>query len=127
KINVVGMKKIADYAGKLIQHLASEPARPEYVYVPRPFQPGKAKGPRLGIIPNYDSAQEGVLVGGVSDKGPAALAGLKKGDLIVDIAGKAVKNLQTYMVIMGQQRSGQALEVGVLRDGKKLTFKVVPQ
>ena len=50
-------------------------------------------------------------IGGVTDGGPAAQGGLKAGDLIVDLAGKTVKNLNTYMVIMAQQQSGQVLEV----------------
>jgi hypothetical protein len=47
--------------------------------------------------------------------------------LIVELGGKAVKNLNTYMVIMTQQQRGQPLEVAVIRDGKKLTLKVVPR
>jgi hypothetical protein len=31
------------------------------------------------------------------------------------------------MVLMGQQQSGRALDVTVLREGKKLTLKVTPQ
>jgi hypothetical protein len=128
KINVSGMRQIADLAEKVILTLASDPQRPEYVQVASSFTPSTAgKGPRLGIMPNYDETKEGVLVGGLTDGGPAAKGGLKAGDLIVELAGKSVKNLNTYMVIMAQQRSGQALEVGVLRDGKKLKLKVVPQ
>ena len=67
------------------------------------------------------------MVGGVADNGPAALAGIKAGDIIVEMAGKSVSNLNTYMVIMAQQKSGQAMEVAVVREGKKLTLKVVPQ
>ena len=74
-----------------------------------------------------DAAGHAPPVGGVADNGPAALAGIKAGDLIVEMAGKSVSNLNTYMVIMAQQKSGQAMEVAVIREGKKLTLKVVPQ
>ncbi len=128
KINVAGMRQIADLAEKVIATLATDSQRPEYVQVASSFSPTGGKGgPKLGIMPNYDEAKEGVLVGGLADDGPAAKGGVKTGDLIVELAGKEVKNLNTYMVIMAQQRSGQELEVGVLRNGKKLKLKVVPQ
>jgi hypothetical protein len=128
KINVPGMRRIVDLAESVILDLASNPARPEYVQVASKSSPGAGKGgPKLGIMPNYDEDKEGVLIGGVTDDGPAAKAGLKEGDLIVEMAGKAVTSLNTYMVIMAQQQSGQPIEISILRGGKKLNLKVVPQ
>jgi hypothetical protein len=129
KINVPGMRRVAGLAEKVIDHLATEKSRPEYVYVKStlPSSGSSGKIPRLGIMPNYEEEKEGVLVGGVSDDGPAAKAGIKTGDQIVELAGKRVSNLQVYMVLMGEQRRGQAIEIGIVRDGKKMTLKVVPQ
>jgi hypothetical protein len=127
KINISGMRQIADLTEKVILELAGDLKRPEYVEVQSSFTPTAGKGPKLGIMPNYDENKEGLLVGGVTDDGPAAKGGLKAGDVIVELGGKAVKNINTYMVIMAQQQSGQTLEVSVLRDGKKLTLKVVPR
>lgn len=129
KINVSGMRQIVGLAEKVILDLASEPQRPEYVKVANTFNTagGRGSSPKLGITPNYEEEKDGVLVGGVADNGPAAAGGIKAGDLIVEIGGKSVRNLTTYMAVMSQQRSGQALEVSVLRDGKKLTMKLVPQ
>lgn len=128
KINVPGMKRVADMAEKVILTLAATSERPQYVKVASDFttSPG-GKIPRLGITPNYEEEKPGVLVGSVADNGPAAKGGIKAGDLIVEIAGKSVSNLNTYMVILGQQTRGQPVAVGVLREGKKLTLKVVPQ
>jgi hypothetical protein len=128
KINVAGMRQIVDLTEKVIAELANDAPRPEYVQVANSFTPGTGKsGPKLGIMPNYDEDKEGVLIGGVSDGGPAAQGGVKAGDLIVELGGKTVTNINTYMVIMSQQQSGQVLEVGVVRDGKKLALKVVPR
>lgn len=125
KINVAGMRQIADLAEKVIVKLSTDTERPEYVQVASTSTPGMGKGPRLGITPNYEEGKAGLMVGGVADDGPAAKAGIKAGDLIVDIGGKAVTNINTYMVLMGQQRLGQTVDVGVIRDGKKLTLKVL--
>ena len=122
------MRQIVDLAEQIVLELAGAPHRPEYVQVASTFLSSGAKGgPKLGIMPNYEDDKEGVLIGGVADGGPAAQGGLKAGDVIVELGGKAVKNLNTYMVIMAQQQQGQTLEVGIVRGGKKLTLKVVPR
>lgn len=132
KVNVPGMDRVVDYAEKVIAQLATEAARPEYVAVASTFTPspgaGAGKGSRLGIMPDYDYGEKpGMLVSSVSKDGPAEKGGLKSGDLIVSIAGRPVTNVNTYMAIMGQQKPDQPLEVSVVRDGKKLLLKVVPQ
>jgi Peptidase family M28/PDZ domain len=128
KINIPGMVRITGLTEKVIGQLAITRERPEYVKVASKFNPGPTgKIPRLGIVPNYESDKEGVTIDGVTDGGPAAKAGLKTGDRIVNLAGKPVTNLNTYMVLMGQQRRGEPMEIGILRDGKKLTLKIVPQ
>ncbi len=129
KINVAGMDKVVGYTEKIITRLATESERPEFVQVASSFtmSPGAGKAPRLGIMPDYEEDKPGVLVSGVSQGGPAEKGGLKAGDLIVTIAGRPVTNLNTYMAIMGQQRAGQAVEVTVVRGGKKMQLKVTPQ
>src|SRR5262249_52497781 len=128
RINVAGMRKITDLAEKTVTHLASVKERPDFIPVASGLKPGgKAGMPKLGIVPNYAEDKPGVLVGGVSEGGPAATAGLKEGDLIVELAGKQVTNINTYMAIMAQQRPGQAIEVIVVRKGEKMKLKVTPQ
>jgi hypothetical protein len=130
KINVPGMRRIADLAEKVIIRLATVKERPEYVKVATPFDKNKgtsAKIPRIGIMPNYEEDAKGVLVDEVLEGGPAAKAGMKSGDQIIELAGMPVPNFGTYMSLMGQQQRGQPLEIGILRDGKKMTLKVIPQ
>jgi C-terminal processing protease CtpA/Prc len=124
KINVPGMRKIADLSVDVISDLTTEEKRPEYVTVKvGVLRPG-SDGPKLGIAPAYKEGDEGLTIDAVIDDGPAAKAGLKAGDKIVDIAGKAVKNITTYMEAMGAQKKGETVDVTVLREGKKQTVKV---
>jgi hypothetical protein len=125
-INFAGMRKITDLAEKSVAHLAADPKRPEYVHIASTMKMGAGKGPRLGIMPNYDEAKPGLLVGGVSDDGPAAKGGVKAGDLIVEIAGRPVTNIETYMVIMGDQAAGRPLDIVILRGKDKVKLKVTP-
>ena len=128
KINVAGMKRIADYSEKILDHLrGTEPKRPEFVAIKSPFAGGGPKGPRLGIIPDYEFGGKGVMLDGISDDGPAKTAGLKKGDVIIEIAGKATPNVNAYMSVMQQQKAGVAVDIKVMRDSKELILKVTPK
>jgi Do/DeqQ family serine protease len=66
----------------------------------------------------------GVLVTAVYDKGPAAEAGLKRGDAILSVDGQPVDNLDSFgyrFTLKGTQ--GQA-PLTVLRGGKQTTIQV---
>jgi hypothetical protein len=127
RINLDGMKKIVDYVDTVVAELASVPDRPQYIAVKGGAAVGAPKGPRLGVTPNYESEKDGVLIDGVSGGGAAETAGLKAGDRIVEIAGKTVSSVETYMVIMSQQKVGQAIEISIIRGEKKLSMKITPQ
>ncbi len=65
-----------------------------------------------------------MLLDGVTDDLPAARAGLKANDRIVQMAGKPIKNLEDYMEVLSGQKSGATIEVGIIRNGKKMMVKV---
>jgi hypothetical protein len=124
KINVPGMRRVVDLTDELAAYLATVSERPEYVKVAGPSLSPGATGPRLGIMPDYGDDGEGVLLGGVSEGGPAQKAGLKEGDRIVEIAGQPVKNLEGYMVLMRTHKNGDTIDVAVVRNREKKVFKV---
>ena len=125
KIDLPGMAKVVDFTEGVIAKLATEKERPGYIEVKGGTPSGGPSGPRLGIMPNYES-KDGLGIDGVADDGPAAKAGMKMGDIIVEMAGRQVTNIQTYMAIMATRRVGQPFDATVIRDGKKLTLKVTP-
>ncbi len=129
KINVTGMKKATDFAEALAEDLATRETKPKYVVVkdpwsdptePRPIRP---MGPRLGILPDYSFEGEGLRLEGVTPGGVAEKAGLKDGDIIVEVAGKPVKNITGYMTAMGGQKPGTTIDIVVERKGTKMTLK----
>ena len=127
KINVPGMKRIADYSERILNELRTDPKRPDYIAIKSTFTGGGPKGPRMGILPDYEFGGKGVRIEGVSAGGPAESAGIKKGDVIIEIGGKAVSNVDGYMSALKSQKSGAAVDVKILRDAKELMLKVTPK
>jgi serine protease Do len=67
---------------------------------------------------------EGVLVTEVQPNTPAAKAGLKSGDIILDFAGKAVSNPRELQSLVEMTNVGGSQSLAVLRDGKRMTLSV---
>ena len=113
KINIAGMNRVAALVEELGNNLATVAERPQYVKVAGGGgAAGGPSGPRIGFRPSYGDEKEGVLIDGVTPGGPAAKAGLQEGDRIIEVAGKPVKDIQTYMVMMARQKKGEPLELG---------------
>ena len=95
--------------------------------------PGDAPVPRALIGVNIDNAsgRDGAHVVNVSPGSPAAEAGIKPGDVITSIAGadltKDSDPSRALVEKMAQVEPNLKLQVGVLRDGKKMDFDVTPR
>jgi predicted metalloprotease with PDZ domain len=71
-------------------------------------------------------AGEGVLITGVEKETPAEKAGLKPGDVIVQVGGKAVKEAGDIHEALAELKKGDSVDVTVVRHGKRETLKAVP-
>lgn len=79
----------------------------------------------LGLIPDYAYEGEGMRIDGVSDGKPAATAGLKKGDIVLQIGDEKVNNMTTYMKALGMYNKGDKAVVKVKRGDEFLDKEVV--
>src|SRR5438034_2902733 len=71
-------------------------------------------------------ADTGALVGEVTPKTPAAEAGLKEGDVIIEFNGKKVADDRHLRLMAAQTPPGTRVTLKALRDGKEQTFTVKP-
>lgn len=84
----------------------------------------------LGVVSEEAEDVGGVKIAQLTPGGPAEKAGLKVGDLIVDLAGNAVKNRDELTAALAKFKAGDKVKLKVRRDGKEveieLTFGTVP-
>ncbi len=93
---------------------------------------GEVKRGRLGaqaqdLTPELAQAfnipfRRGAVIAHVDKGSPADKAGLRPGDIVTEINGKAVRNADMLRNYLGLQRIGQVITMKVLRDNKTLTL-----
>jgi len=124
KINYQGQKRILDFIAKLIFELDKAKGRPQFVKAEPQQRSARGFRVTLGIVPDYSEEVQGMKVGDVRTGTPAEKAGIKPGDVIVKLGGREIKNIYDYTYALGDFNPGDEVEVVVLRDGEKLSFKV---
>jgi S1-C subfamily serine protease len=67
-----------------------------------------------------------VLVVHVEERGPAELAGLQKGDVIVSAAGQAIKSVDDLHRCLAEESIGALVKLEVRRQSEKVVLDVVP-
>lgn len=116
KINYKGLRDVVEYTILLLHHLDTLNVLP-FEQVEEAEKSSRRSGKTsLGIIPAHGVDVEGLLVQDVIPQRPAALAGIVKGDIIIQLAGVEVKNIQHYMKALDLIKEGQQVPVTVLRD-----------
>lgn len=68
---------------------------------------------------------EGVYVAGVTDNGSAKEAGIKEGDVIVNINGNKINSTSELLEVVGQKRPGDVIEVAVNRNNDIRSYEIV--
>ncbi len=89
---------------------------------------GKATYPIVGVKIDTSYQGEGARVAPASDAvlagGPAAKAGIKPGDVIVEFAGKKITNSDELVVAIRSHSVGEKVSITVLRDSTKKSFSL---
>jgi serine protease Do len=66
----------------------------------------------------------GILVSSLVDNGPAALGGLKSGDVIVEFNGRSITAPNELQRAVAQVPVGEGVKMAVVRDGKKIDLEI---
>ena len=127
KINPDSAVRLLDLVGTTAEELASADDRPTFIVVAeeRPVGgSGGGYGPYFGSIPDFGQVENGVRFSDVKPGSPAAKAGFKGGDILVQFGGKPVKNLYDFTDALRNSKVGEVVEVKVMRDGQPITASV---
>jgi hypothetical protein len=128
KIDAPAASKMLAMVAGVADALRDASDRPAFVKVAAPAphgggdNPGPVSGygPYFGSIPDFAEGIVGVKFADVREGSPAAKAGLKAGDIMVEFDGKPLQNLYDFTYALRAKKPGDAVKVKVLRDGKPL-------
>lgn len=88
---------------------------------------GAARRPYLGTVPEYGvQGVKGVKLKGVREASPAFNAGIKEGDVLVELAGKPLENVEEYLKVLETLRPDEETMIKVQRGAETLELKIRP-
>jgi len=122
-LNYEGMAKISNYIFDIISDLDDNgkltfrKTKNESDKTPR-FRVG------LGVVPDYLFDGKGMRIDGVSDDKPAQKAGLKKGDIVIQLGDSLVTDMMSYMRALSTFKKGDKTKVVVQR-GEESVEKLI--
>jgi hypothetical protein len=130
KINADAAAKLLGLISDVGIQIADAPERQAFLTVAEEKAPGgtsgggRGYGPYFGSIPDFGQTENGVKFSDVRPGSPAAKAGLKAGDVLVQFGDKPINNLYDFTDALRRSKVGDVVDVKVLRDGKPITVPV---
>jgi aminopeptidase YwaD len=128
KINAPSAARLLDMVASVAIQLANASDFPAFQVVaedkPAAGGGGGGYGPYFGSIPDFGQTENGVKFSDVKPNSPAAKAGLKAGDIMIQFGDKPIKNLYDFTDALRRSKVGDVVEVKVLRDGQPVTASV---
>ncbi|MBL7682504.1 MAG: M20/M25/M40 family metallo-hydrolase [Flavipsychrobacter sp.] len=123
KINYKGQAILQNYIYDVVSRMEKEP-KPAFTPT-KQTTVGKVRFKvTLGVMPDYSYQDGGVRIDGVTDNKPAQKAGMKGGDIIIQLGEHKITGMQTYMEALGKFAEGDKTQVKVLREGKEVILPI---
>jgi hypothetical protein len=135
KIDAPEAVKLLQLVADVADRLREDPTRPKFVRVapPQGAREGavgssnanvSGYGPYFGSIPDFVEDTKGVKFSAVTPGSPAAKAGLKADDVMVEFDGKQIQNLYDFTYALRAKAPGDVIRVKVLRGDKSVEVVV---
>ncbi len=126
-INYDGMQQTLNYTKELVTQLANLPDAPGFINVPSSTTMSHASFKvTMGLMPDVTGASTipGLRADIVVAGKPAHKAGMKSGDIIQEIDGKPVNDINEYMERLSELKAGTTIPVKVLRGEETIILQV---
>jgi len=129
KIDREGISTLGAFCSELVLFLADESKGLSFLppgseHAPAPPASGQRRRVSVGTIPDFNHSGGGVLIAGVIPGSPAEQAGMKKGDLLVEVAGTPVDDLAQYAAVLKEHAPGDEIPLIFMRDSRRMTVHV---
>lgn len=125
KINYNGELVLIKYIYGVIEK-TNDKGKLAFTKTREPQQMGRrSSSVSLGIMPDYTFSGSGVRADGISEGKVAEKAGLKAGDVIIQIGEYKVPDVQGYMLVLGKFKKGDATKVTVKRAAEEIVFDII--
>ncbi len=124
-INYEGLLQLKSLIEGLINELGAEPEKIDFT---KTKDKESGATPRftvgLGVIPDYMFDGSGMRIDAVRDGKVASKAGLKDGDVVIQMGDVIVKDMETYMKALSKFKKGDSTSVVVEREGKQISKQI---
>ena len=123
-INAAGGVRIANLVAEVALELTTlDGLTYQAAEAPAPLGDVRSYGASLGTIPDYTGSPDnrpGMRLAGVRPGGPADEAGLQRGDWIVELSGREIRDIYDLMYVLREARPGERSNVIVEREGERI-------
>lgn len=123
KINYTGEKMVLEYVINIIGKTEALP-KLQFLQTRNPDLGRSKYKVTLGVMPDYAFDGKGLKVDGVTAGKPADAAGIKQGDIIIELGGTPINSMGDYMTKLGSFNKGDTTTVKVKRGDQELTLNV---
>ncbi|TMI69585.1 MAG: M28 family peptidase [Bacteroidetes bacterium] len=124
KINYLGELKVIHYITAIVTALNKENHKLAFLKTRETQMSTTALRVTLGIMPDYTYDGSGIRADDVTEGRPAFKAGLKPGDVIVQLGDYPVNSMETYMQALNKFKKGDKTKVKYKRGNETLESPV---
>jgi len=134
KIDAPDAARLLRLVAEVSEDLREAPDRPQFVRVKEPEHAGDVAGsgsghsgygPDFGSIPDFTEGIKGVRFADIREGSPAAKAGLKAGDVLIEFDGKRIENLYDFTYALRAKKPGDQVTVKVMRGSDVVQAQVL--
>ena len=126
RINYEGESKIINHIYSILYNLNKENQKLVFTKTREQQSTGSMRNMSvsMGIMPDYTFSGAGVRCDGVTDGRPAQKAGLKTGDIILQIGDFSITSMDSYMQTLGKFKKGDKTKVKYKRGNETVEADV---
>lgn len=125
-INGTGAVRVASLVSTITETIASTGLEIPYAVAPTTQRRAAAFSVGLGIIPEYSFPGPGLKVASVRPGGPADLAGVSAGDVLLQLADREIEDVYGYTEVLSDLEAGVSYRLVYEHEGELHNVTVEP-